>query len=115
MPNDLTDAERQKLIADCLQRLHDHARSADLPERSPFWREGEWRCELHRGTGVPRLKVFRGASCVHEEVTDPSSADSRMHELKARFVSEGNANTTEPAANGDGSRTVTELRPSRHL
>ena len=81
-----TDIERQREIDELLRRAHKE--SLEGPERSPFWRDGAWRCELHLGDRRPRLKVFAGRTCVHEEPTVPgATATRRAHELRAIFVS----------------------------
>jgi hypothetical protein len=60
-----------------------HEQSLHGAERSPFWREGPWRCEFHHRPGDDRLKLFSGASCVHEErVQDRARADARAQELR---------------------------------
>jgi hypothetical protein len=70
-----------KTLAEALL-LKAHEQSSQSPERSPFWREGPWRCEYHRSGPSPRLKVFSGDSCVHEEAVQNTAADRRSLELK---------------------------------
>lgn len=73
--------DRTALIASLLRKVHEQ--SLDSPEPSPFWREGDWRCEFHRQAGQERLKVFRGDRCVHEEaVQGPARAHARCDELR---------------------------------
>jgi hypothetical protein len=76
-----SDNERRTLVEGLLRQAHEQSRNS--AERSPFWREGPWRCEFHRRPGDERLKLFSGASCVHEEpVQDPARADARAQELR---------------------------------
>jgi hypothetical protein len=78
---DYSDEERRALV-DTLLRLA-HEQSSASAERSPFWREGPWRCEFHRQPGDQRLKIFKGDSCVHEEtVHDKAAAAARAEELR---------------------------------
>lgn len=77
----LNNDDRTQLIASLLRKVHEQA--LDSPELSPFWREGPWRCEFHRGTGQDRLQVFRGDRCVHEEIVQGGArAQLRSHELR---------------------------------
>jgi hypothetical protein len=79
------DRERQALVQSLLQKIHEQSRTA--PERSPFWREGRWRCEFHRANGEERLKVFSGDRCVHEErVHGKTAADIRASELRRTYL-----------------------------
>ncbi len=76
-----SDQERRTLIDRLLRQAHEQSRRS--AERSPFWREEEWRCEFHRQPGDERLKVFSGEQCVHEErVQDKTIADTRSQELR---------------------------------
>jgi hypothetical protein len=79
-----TDLDKKTLAESLLMKVHEQ--SEEGPERSPFWREGRWRCEYYRTGGSARLKVFSGESCVHEEVVQGSSADRRSLELKKVFL-----------------------------
>jgi hypothetical protein len=73
--------DRTALVERLLQKAHEQ--SVTSPERSPFWREGTWRCEFHRRPGTDRLKVFSGDRCVHEElVQGKAGADVRAQELR---------------------------------
>jgi hypothetical protein len=76
-----SDRERKALIDGLLRQAHEQSKRS--AERSPFWREGEWRCEFHTQSGDGRLKVFSGEQCVHEErVQNGTAADTRARELK---------------------------------
>jgi hypothetical protein len=82
-PSDVQDPK--KLVQSLLQRVHEQ--SAEAPERSPFWREGQWRCEFYNSGQPARLKVFSGEACVHEEsVQSRAVADDRARELKRVFL-----------------------------
>jgi len=85
-PPNLKDQPKEQttLAQALLQRAHEQ--SAESPERSPFWREGPWRCEYYRSGGPERLKVFSGDACVHEEPVQDQSADRRARELKRVFA-----------------------------
>ena len=75
----------QSLVTNLLMKVHEQSRQS--PERAPFWRDGQWRCEFHTNDGTPRLKVFSGATCVHEElIPSKSTAEQRSAELKREFV-----------------------------
>lgn len=75
------DEERKALVERLLWKAHEQ--SLTSPERSPFWRDGPWRCEFHRSPGKDRLKVFSGDRCVHEElVQGKAGADVRARELR---------------------------------
>jgi hypothetical protein len=81
------DVERQHetLVENLLRKVH--RQSLDGPARSPFWREGPWRCEYYESQGPARLKVFRGEACVHEEVvSNTETAPERCVELKRVFL-----------------------------
>jgi hypothetical protein len=83
-----SDLERKTLIDALLKRLHEQ--SSTRAEPSPFWREGQWRCEFHRRDGDERLKVFSGDRCVHEEsVQGRAVADRRAQELLRVVRSQG--------------------------
>ena len=82
-PPDL-DPDKSALAQSLLRRAHEQ--SSQSPERSPFWREGPWRCEYYRSGGPERLKVFSGESCVHEEVVQDQSPERRARELKRVFL-----------------------------
>ena len=85
MNHDSSDWQRQKQIDDLLGHLHQQ--SGKEPQRSPFWREGRWRCELHVDDSAATLKVFNRDTCVHEESIKPGqTAEERIRELKRRFV-----------------------------
>lgn len=74
-------SHRSDLERTLLEKAHEQ--SAASPERSPFWREGPWRCEFHRKPGDERLKVFSGSRCVHEEsVQNQAVAYRRAQELR---------------------------------
>jgi hypothetical protein len=76
-----SDEERRTLVDGLMRQAHEQSRHS--AERSPFWREGTWRCEFHRQAGDARLKLFSGARCVHEEpVQDRARADVRAQELR---------------------------------
>ncbi|MGH9370968.1 MAG: hypothetical protein ACRD15_05500 [Vicinamibacterales bacterium] len=76
-----SDQQRKTLIDRLLRQAHEHGSTS--AERSPFWREGEWRCEFHKGPGDERLKVFSGERCVHEEsVQGTEVAAKRSQELR---------------------------------
>jgi hypothetical protein len=80
-----SDQERKALVDGLLRRLHEQSSASAEP--SPFWREGQWRCEFHRRPGDERLKVFSGARCVHEEaVQGRAVADLRAQELRRVVV-----------------------------
>lgn len=83
-PSDSQD-QRTTAFEKLLRRLHEQ--STDSPERSPFWREDGWRCEFHKQGGPPRLKVFKGEECVHEEVVQGRAAEDRCYELRDAFLS----------------------------
>ena len=75
------ERERRELIATLIRLAHEQ--SSASPEPAPFWREGPWRCEYHSTTEQPRLKVFSGERCVHEEpVPGKAAADARSRELR---------------------------------
>ena len=75
------ESDRRALEGTLLKKVHEQ--SSTSPERAPFWREGEWRCEFHKRPGDERLKVFSGANCVHEEsVPSQAAADARARELR---------------------------------
>ena len=81
------DVERQHetLVENLLRTVH--RQSLDGPARSPFWREGPWRCEFYESQSPARLKVFRGEACVHEEVVqNKETAPDRCVELKRVFL-----------------------------
>jgi len=79
--------ERKAMEDNLLRKVHQESRNS--PERSPFWREGQWRCEFYARDGDTRLKVFSGERCVHEEpVQGRARADTRAQELR-REVLEG--------------------------
>ena len=83
-PFDVTD-QRKTLVDSLLQKVHEQSEQA--PERSPFWREGKWRCEFYDTGESARLKVFSGEACVHEEsVQSKAAADDRCRELKRVFL-----------------------------
>jgi hypothetical protein len=85
MGNPDPDEGRRALI-DRLLRLA-HEQSSRSAERSPFWREGAWRCEFYKSSG--RLKLFSGDRCVHEEIVQGTArATVRAQELR-RAVMEG--------------------------
>lgn len=68
-----------------LRKIHQESRNS--PERSPFWREGQWRCEFYARDGDARLKVFSGERCVHEEpVQGRARADARAQELRREVL-----------------------------
>jgi hypothetical protein len=73
--------ERRRALEDRLLRQA-HERGSTEAERSPFWREGRYRCEFHKRPGDERLKVFSGERCVHEEAVQGSGADRRAQELR---------------------------------
>ena len=76
---------RENLVNNLLRKVHEHSISG--PERSPFWRDGRWRCEFHKNDGSPRLKVFQGEVCVHEETLQGrSTPEDRSNELKRVFA-----------------------------
>lgn len=77
------DEPRRTLVDSLLRKAHEQ--SADSPERTPFWREGRLRCEFHKHDGPPKLKVFSGDVCVHEEVVH-GRAEERCSELRQTFV-----------------------------
>jgi hypothetical protein len=85
------DEQRARLVRSLLQRVH--AQSGTGAERTPFWREGNWRCEFHNQPGGdPLLKVFRGASCVHEEpVQNATTAEVRARELRRLTIQSAHA------------------------
>ena len=73
--------EREPSVDTLLRKIHQESRNS--PERSPFWREGRWRCEFYAADGDARLKVFSGDRCVHEEpVQGRAGADTRAQELR---------------------------------
>lgn len=75
------DRAREAMEDNLLRKIHQESQNA--PERSPFWREGHWRCEFYAQDGDPRLKVFSGSRCVHEEpVQGRAGADVRSQELR---------------------------------
>lgn len=85
MGNRSADEDRKALVEGLLWKAHEQ--SVTSPERSPFWREGPWRCEFHRSPGRDRLKVFSGDRCVHEElVQGKAGADVRAQELRRVVV-----------------------------
>jgi hypothetical protein len=87
MGNSDSDESRRALIDALLRRAHEQSQAS--AERSPFWREGQWRCEYYRTPGPDRLKLFSGDRCVLEEpVQGSASADQRAQELR-RAVKQG--------------------------
>jgi hypothetical protein len=79
------DRDRHALVQSLLQKIHEQSRTA--PERSPFWREGRWRCEFHRTNGEEWLKLFSGDRCVHEErVHGENAAEIRASELRRTYL-----------------------------
>ena len=79
------DVDHETLVENLLRQVHSH--SSSEPSRSPFWREGPWRCEYHESTPPARLKVYKGEACVHEEVVqDSNTAPQRCIELKRVFL-----------------------------
>ena len=79
-----SEEARKNLVSNLLRKVHEQ--SASSPERAPFWRDGRWRCEFHKNDGSPRLKVFQGDVCVHEEfVQGRSTPEDRSNELKRVF------------------------------
>jgi hypothetical protein len=73
------------LVESLLRKVHEQ--SLQSPERSPFWRDGPWRCEFYGSQEPARLKVFRGDACVHEELlSGRGEADQRCRELKRVFL-----------------------------
>lgn len=96
-PDHKTDDDRTELVASLLRKAHEE--SLESPERSPFWREGAWRCELHCQDGQERLKVFRGDRCVHEEIVEGQArARARCYALRDVLMREEH----DPAGRGDG-------------
>src|SRR5687767_2865737 len=82
------------LVERLLRQLHEQ--SINCAERSPFWREGSWRCEYYRSPETGRLKVFSGDQCVHEEpVQGQAGAAIRAQELR-RAVTQGGAGSGQP-------------------
>ncbi|MGH9309978.1 MAG: hypothetical protein ACRD1U_11430 [Vicinamibacterales bacterium] len=80
-----SEMDRKALIDRLLRQAHEQSRKS--AERSPFWREGEWRCEFYKQPGDARLKVFSGEQCVHEErVQNHAAADRRSKELRRVVV-----------------------------
>src|SRR4029453_14319778 len=75
MGNSDLDESRKALIAALLRRAHEQSRAS--AERSPFWREGQWRCEYYTTPGPDRLKLFSGGRCVVEEPVSGSSRAGR--------------------------------------
>jgi hypothetical protein len=89
------DEDRRALIEALLRRAHEQSRAS--AERSPFWREGQWRCEYYRTPGPDRLKLFSGERCVLEEpVQGGASADRRAQELRRAVKRGGVAATAQP-------------------
>ena len=83
-----TDESRKALIDLLLRQAHEQ--SLTSAERSPFWREGQWRCEFYRSQDTDRLKLFSGDRCVLEEpVQGPASADARAQELRRAITTGG--------------------------
>lgn len=80
-----TDRDRENLVQNLIRQAHERGRTS--AERSPFWREGSLRCELHKGQEADRLKVFDGERCVHEESVQGSDrADVRCRELRRTML-----------------------------
>jgi hypothetical protein len=76
---------RQALVTNLLKKAHEQSKQS--PERAPFWREGRLRCEFYKVDGRPRLKVFAGEVCVHEElVQGKPTAEERSDELRREYV-----------------------------
>jgi hypothetical protein len=89
-----TDESRKALIDGLLRQAHQQ--SLTSAERSPFWREGQWRCEFYRSPDTDRLKLFSGDRCVHEEmVQGAASADIRAQELR-RAITQGGGGGARP-------------------
>jgi hypothetical protein len=79
------DEPRETLEDSLLRKVHEQ--SAHSPEPTPFWRQGRWRCEFYKQDGPPRLKVFKGEECVHEEVVQARGAvEERCRALKQTFL-----------------------------
>jgi hypothetical protein len=77
--------DRKTLVERLLRQVHEQ--SINSAERSPFWREGSWRCEFYRSPETGRLKVFSGDRCVHEEsVQGQAVADARAQELRRAVI-----------------------------
>ena len=100
MRDSIMDDERRTVVDGLLRLAHEQSQKS--AERSPFWREGAWRCEFHRRPGDERLKLFSGPSCVHEEpVPDSARADARAQELR-REVRARQAGSHVPFARNTG-------------
>jgi hypothetical protein len=93
MGNPDVNEQRSRLVRSLLERVHKQSETG--AERSPFWREGSWRCEFHNHPD-PQLKVFRGASCVHEErVQNAANAEARSRELRRLTLQSSGADTDD--------------------
>jgi hypothetical protein len=80
-----SDEDRKALVDRLLSQAHEQ--SVRGAERSPFWREGPWRCEFHRNSQTERLKLFSGERCVYEEpVQGVAGASVRSKELRRAVV-----------------------------
>jgi hypothetical protein len=80
-----TDEARRALVDHLLRQAHEQ--SINSAERSPFWREGPWRCEFYKSPGTERLKLFSGDRCVHEEIVqDTAGATLRAQELRRAVI-----------------------------
>jgi hypothetical protein len=80
-----SDEDRKVLVDRLLWQAHEQ--SLRGAERSPFWREGPWRCEFHRSAEAERLKLFSGDRCVYEEpVQGVAGAAVRSRELRRAVV-----------------------------
>jgi len=85
------EEDRKTLVDRLLRQAHEQ--SMNSAERSPFWREGPWRCEFYRNAETGRLKVFSGDRCVHEEpVQGQAVADARAQELRRAIIQGGTDN-----------------------
>jgi hypothetical protein len=86
MGDPTSDEERKALVDRLMQKAYEQHRQS--PERSPFWREGPFRCEFYTQP-AERLKLFSGDRCVYEEAVQGTAGANRRSEELHRDVARG--------------------------